>query len=129
MVWVGGIAVRWCADGDGDADRGACGARGGAGVGAGHVVIADPVGVERGPNIARRARFVAAARRLKSASTLSRPWTRARRPPCRRRITWLSLRRLWGGWPDNRPARPRATIKATSVSVVGRRLPGVGGGP
>jgi hypothetical protein len=40
----------------------------------------------RTPSTARRARFRAAARRLKSASTLGLPRTRARRPPCLRRM-------------------------------------------
>ena len=47
---------------------------------------AHPVGVEWSPRTLRRARLAAAARRLKSASTLGLPRTRARRPPCLRRM-------------------------------------------
>src|SRR5713101_9941450 len=49
--------------------------------------VAHPVGVEWIPSTAARARLTALARRLKSASTLVVPRTRARRPPCRRRMT------------------------------------------
>lgn len=59
-------------------------------------VVVHPVGVERKPSTERRARLVAAASRLKSASTLGVPRTRARRPPCRRRIMWPSLRSTLG---------------------------------
>lgn len=45
-----------------------------------------PVRVVCRPSTASRARLTAAASRLKSASTLLRPLTRARRPPCLRRI-------------------------------------------
>ena len=42
---------------------------------------AHPFGVERSPRAAKRAKLVAAASRLKSASTFGLPRTRARRPP------------------------------------------------
>ena len=42
---------------------------------------AHPLGVERSPRAAKRAKLVAAASRLKSASTFGLPRTRARRPP------------------------------------------------
>jgi hypothetical protein len=48
------------------------------------------------PRTASRARFTAAARSAKSAPTLSRPWTRARLPPWRRRMRWASLRSTFG---------------------------------
>ena len=44
-------------------------------------VSAHPVGVDCWPSTARRARLAAAASRLKSASILVVPRTRARRPP------------------------------------------------
>src|SRR5665811_1394988 len=71
--------------------------RGQGGCGVGQVAIAHPrSGVETSPRVARRARLVAAARRLKSASTLGRPLTRALRPPWVRRIIWPSLRSTLG---------------------------------
>ena len=68
-----------------------------------YVVMVHPVGVEAMPSVARRARFAAVARRLKSASTMVRPRTRARRPPCLRRIRCASFRSILG-----RVARYRA---------------------
>ena len=53
-------------------------------------------GWECRPSAARRARLTAAAGRLKSASTLGRPRTRALRPPCQRRLRWASLRSTLG---------------------------------
>ena len=53
-------------------------------------------GVERSPSTPRRAMLAAAARRLKSASTLARPRTRAWRPPCFRRMRCASLRSTLG---------------------------------
>ena len=50
------------------------------------VLAGQPLGWWVVPSVASRARFTAAASRLKSASTLVCPRTRARRPPCRRRI-------------------------------------------
>lgn len=46
--------------------------------------------------VARRCRLWAAARRLKSASTLVRPRTLARRPPWRRYMRWASFRSIFG---------------------------------
>ena len=53
-------------------------------------------GVERSPSTPRRAMLAAAASRLKSASTLARPRTRAWRPPCFRRTRCASLRSTLG---------------------------------
>ena len=53
-------------------------------------------GVERSPSTPRRAMLAAAASRLKSASTLARPRTRAWRPPCFRRMRCASLRSTLG---------------------------------
>lgn len=47
-------------------------------------------------SVARRARLIAAARRLKSAFTFARPRTRARLPLCRRRIKWPIFRSIFG---------------------------------
>lgn len=52
----------------------------------GQAVTAHPAEVKRSPSVARRARCTAAASRRKSASTRAVPRTRARRPPCLRRI-------------------------------------------
>jgi hypothetical protein len=48
------------------------------------------------PSTPSRARLTAAASRLKSAATLTRPRTRTRRPPWRRRTRWASLRSTLG---------------------------------
>ena len=45
---------------------------------------------------ARRARLVAAASSAKSCATRTQPRTRARRPPCRRRMRWANLRSTFG---------------------------------
>jgi putative transposase len=60
------------------------------------VAAAHPVPVERSPSAVRRAMLTAAASRLKSASTLFFPRTRARRPPCLRRMRCPSLRSTFG---------------------------------
>ena len=52
--------------------------------------------VECSPSTPRRAMLAAAASRLKSASTLARPRTRAWRPPCFRRTRCASLRSTLG---------------------------------
>lgn len=57
---------------------------------------AHPVGVPRSPSTASRARFTALASSRKSASTRVVPRTRARRPPCLRRIRWPILRSTLG---------------------------------
>ncbi len=68
----------------------------GVGVGVGQTVTAHPLTVPWTPRVARRARLIAAARNRKSASTRSVPRTRARRPPCRRRIRCPSFRSTFG---------------------------------
>jgi hypothetical protein len=55
-----------------------------------------PVLVWRTPRVAKRARLTAAASSLKSRVTRTRPRTRARRPPWRRRSRWASLRSTLG---------------------------------
>ena len=55
-----------------------------------------PLRVEVIPSTPSRAMFTAAASSEKSAATLAVPRTRARRPPCRRRIRWAILRSTLG---------------------------------
>ena len=52
--------------------------------------------VERSPSATRRARFWAAANKLKSALTLRLPRTRALLPPWRRLTRWASFRSTLG---------------------------------
>src|SRR6266511_3262598 len=55
-----------------------------------------PLGPPMIPSTPKRAALAAAASRAKSAATLGRPRTRARRPPWRRRIRWPILRSTFG---------------------------------
>jgi hypothetical protein len=59
---------------------------------------------ERTPRLVNRARLTAAASSLKSWATRTRPRTRARRPPWRRRSRCASLRSTLGRGPGRRPA-------------------------
>ena len=77
----------------------AVGGSGSAGPGSGVCwgqASAQRVGPLCSPSAARRAMLWAAASRLKSASTLGRPRTRALRPPCQRRLRCASLRSTLG---------------------------------
>jgi hypothetical protein len=57
---------------------------------------AAPPGAMRTPSAARRARLMLAASMAKSCLTRSHPRTRARRPPCLRRIRWAIFRSTLG---------------------------------
>jgi hypothetical protein len=59
------------------------------------VLSAHPAGWWLSPSMARRARFTAASS-WKSAATFVLPRTRARRPPCLRRMRWAILRSTVG---------------------------------
>jgi hypothetical protein len=57
---------------------------------------AHPLAAEASPSRPSRARLTAAANNEKSAATFTNPRTRARRPPCRRRIRCPILRSTFG---------------------------------
>jgi hypothetical protein len=61
-----------------------------------HAATQPSDGVQCRPSTPSRARLTAAASRLRSAATLTRPRTRTRRPPWRRRTRWASLRSTLG---------------------------------
>ena len=105
-AWAGGVVWRGLSGAQPRAGVGQSGARRAgvgqsgarrAGVGqSGAQPRAHRSGVECSPSTPRRAMLAAAARRLKSASTLARPRTRAWRPPCFRRTRCASLRSTLG---------------------------------
>jgi acyl-CoA synthetase (AMP-forming)/AMP-acid ligase II len=92
--WPGARSVERClaCSCDGSSRYG----RGLSGVDAAQIATAHPVAVAPTRSVARRARLTALAKNRKSASTRSVPRTRARRPPCLRRIRCPSLRSTFG---------------------------------
>ncbi len=96
QVRVGATVARHC-ERFAHVSTGLCRAELGASAASRYVSPRQPLSAAmRTPRAAMRARFTDAASRAKSAATRARPRTRARRPPCLRRIRWPSLRSTFG---------------------------------